>query len=64
MNAIHANDFDLSSTLESGQMFRYVRTREGYLVHQRDRVFELWQKGGELCFEGVGESFTMLTTLD
>ncbi len=58
MNSIHADDFDLASTLESGQMFRYVRTTEGYLVHQRDRVFKLWQKAGELCFEGVGESFT------
>lgn len=57
MNSIHVEDFDLCSTLESGQMFRYVRMSEGYLVHQRDRVFRVCQRGDTLYFDGVEESF-------
>jgi len=55
MNSIHVEDFDLSSTLESGQIFRYVRMTEGYLVHQRNRVFSICQRGSTLYFDGVEE---------
>lgn len=57
MNSIHVEDFDLCSTLESGQIFRYVRMPEGYLVHQRDRVFTVCQRGGTLYFDGVEARF-------
>ncbi len=57
MSSIRVEDFDLSSTLESGQVFRYIRLPEGYLVHQRDRVFTICQKGRELYFQGVEASF-------
>jgi len=57
MNKIHVEDFDLSSTLESGQIFRYVSMPEGYLVHQRDRVFRVCQRGTALHFDGADERF-------
>jgi N-glycosylase/DNA lyase len=57
MTSIRTEDFDLSSTLESGQIFRYVRVTEGYLVHQGNRVFRVWQKGRDLFFQGVDEGF-------
>ncbi len=55
MKSIHAEDFDLASTLESGQVFRYVRMPEGYLVHVRNGVFRIRQRGSVLDFEGVEE---------
>ncbi len=59
MNRIGVEDFDLSSTLESGQTFRYIRLAEGYLVHQRDRVFRICQRGGDLYFDGVEAGFVI-----
>ncbi|MBW2055871.1 MAG: DNA-3-methyladenine glycosylase 2 [Deltaproteobacteria bacterium] len=53
---VRVEDFDLSSTLESGQIFRYVRAPGGYLVHHRDRVFRVWQRGNALGFEGADEA--------
>jgi len=55
MNRIHVEDFDLCSTLESGQIFRYVRLSEGYLVNHRRRAFWVCQKGQNLFFDGVEE---------
>jgi N-glycosylase/DNA lyase len=57
MNSTHVQDFDLSSSLESGQVFRYVSIPDGYLVHHRDRVFRACQKGSNLLFEGAEAGF-------
>ncbi len=57
MNSIRVDDFNLAATLESGQIFRYVRTTTGYLVHQRNRIFKVWQEGCELHFEGAEGPF-------
>jgi N-glycosylase/DNA lyase len=57
MNSIHVEDFDLCSTLESGQIFRYIRLPEGYLVHQQNRVFRVYQRGSTLYFDGTDEAF-------
>jgi len=57
MRSISVDDFDLSATLESGQIFRYLRLAEGYLIHHRDRVLQLRQKGRVLYFDGADEAF-------
>lgn len=57
MNRIHAEDFDLSSTLESGQTFRYVRMTDGYLIHRKNTVLKMAQKWSVLHFEGADEKF-------
>ena len=57
MKSIQIEDFDLASTLESGQVFRYVRTTEEYLVHARNRVFRVRQSGRTLYFDGAQERF-------
>jgi N-glycosylase/DNA lyase len=57
MNRIHAEDFDLSSTLESGQTFRYVRMTNGYLIHRKNTVLKIAQKGSVLHFDGADEEF-------
>jgi len=57
MKSMPIDDFDLAATLESGQIFRYVRLHEGYLVHHRHRVFQILQKGRVLFFDGTDEAF-------
>ena len=57
MRSIRVDDFDLSATLESGQIFRYVRLADGYLIHHRDRVFQVRQNGRMLYFDGTDEDF-------
>jgi N-glycosylase/DNA lyase len=57
MKSICVENFDLSATLESGQVFRYIRTMKGYLVHQRSRVFQVCQSGDTLHFVGVETPF-------
>jgi N-glycosylase/DNA lyase len=59
MRSISVDDFDLSATLESGQIFRYVRLAEGYLIHHRDRVLQVRQNGRVLYFDGADEGFLL-----
>jgi len=57
MKSATVQNFDLSSTLESGQIFRYIRLPDGYLIHQRDRIFRVCQRGNTLCFAGAEKRF-------
>jgi N-glycosylase/DNA lyase len=49
--------FSLNDTLECGQFFRYTKAMGVYLVQSSDRAFSLWQKGEDLLYEGVDQSF-------
>jgi N-glycosylase/DNA lyase len=57
MNCIEVRDFALHHTLNSGQLFRYVSFGDHYLIHEGNRLFKVWQKGGRIFFEGVEEEF-------
>ena len=57
MKSIRIEDFDLCTSIESGQIFRYVHTPDGYLVHAREKIFWVRQRGHELFFDGVDEEF-------
>ncbi len=57
MQWLEARDFDLNSTLNSGQLFRYISFTDHYLIHAGTRLFKIWQKGGRIFFEGAGEEF-------
>ena len=57
MNCIEVRDFSLNHTLNSGQLFRYINFGDHYLIHAGSRLFKVWQKGGRIFFEGVGEEF-------
>ena len=57
MNSLGVRNFNLHHTLNSGQLFRYVSFGDHYLVHAGNRLFKIWQKGGRIFFEGVGEEF-------
>jgi N-glycosylase/DNA lyase len=43
--------------LKSGQLFRYIGIGDHFLVHAGNHLFKIWQKGGRIFFEGVGEEF-------
>ncbi len=45
---IPASNFSLAHTIESGQLFRYERKPEGYLLAHRDKAFLVSQQGDEL----------------
>ena len=49
--------FSLHDTLECGQLFRFTKVTDTYLVHSSNRVFSLRQKGDHLFYEGVEEAF-------
>ena len=57
MNCIEVRDFALHHTLNSGQLFRYVSFGDHYVIHAGNRLFKVWQKGGRIFFDGVGEEF-------
>lgn len=48
MLRIHAPNFSLEHTLASGQLFRYERVQDGYLVAHGTRAFIVRQEGDEL----------------
>jgi N-glycosylase/DNA lyase len=54
---IRIPNFSLKHTLECGQFFRFTKVLESYIVHSSDRIFNLWQKGDFLFYEGVEEPF-------
>jgi N-glycosylase/DNA lyase len=49
--------FSLSHTLECGQVFRFTKVLDSYILQTSDRIFSLWQKGDFLFYDGVEESF-------
>ena len=59
MPSIRANsaNFNLSSTVESGQIFRWRKEGNGYAICHRDKRFFVAQKGNQLEFRGVSAAF-------
>lgn len=49
--------FSLRDTIECGQIFRYTKIKDTYIVQSRDRIFFLKQKSDRLYYDGVDESF-------
>lgn len=56
MPSIRVKDFNLQATVESGQLFRYERRGDGYIILHRDDVFFVRQDGDALHYRGIGES--------
>lgn len=54
---LRIHPFSLKDTLECGQFFRFTKVMETYIVQSSDRIFSLWQKGDDIFFEGIEESF-------
>ncbi len=54
---LEANLFTLRDTLECGQIFRFTKVMDTYLVQSSDRIFSLRQKGDCLFYDGVEEPF-------
>jgi N-glycosylase/DNA lyase len=57
MAFLEVKDFTLHDTLNSGQLFRYIDFGDHHLVHAGNRLFNIWQKGERIFFEGVGREF-------
>lgn len=57
MASVRTRDFDLAKTLDSGQVFRYYKHGDGFVVAHRDKVFFVRQDGDILHYQGVNESF-------
>ena len=55
---LSAPNFSLQHTLESGQLFRYEKVPEGYLVSHRDKVFVISQEGDELVVHHATRNVT------
>src|SRR4030042_5168681 len=49
--------FSLKEALECGQFFRFTQVTGTYIVQSSGRIFSLRQKGNDLFYEGVDESF-------
>ncbi|MBI4373822.1 MAG: hypothetical protein HY542_02990 [Deltaproteobacteria bacterium] len=65
MESIQTSRFDLKTTLESGQLFRYRPHDSGFVVGQRDRLMFLRQHGDSIEFEGCSkETVTRFLGLD
>ena len=54
---IRIDPFSLRDTLECGQLFRYTKALDTYLVQSSQRLFSLRQKGAFVFYEGVEEGF-------
>lgn len=50
-------DFDLASTVESGQIFRWRKEGKGYLINHGDQKFSVAQNGSVLEFDGTTPAF-------
>jgi N-glycosylase/DNA lyase len=67
MDFVKVTDFDLASTLECGQFFRYRKESVGkgsgkhdeYIINQRQLIFRLWQERDRLYFSGVPKEFVV-----
>lgn len=49
--------FSLRDTLECGQFFRFTKVMDTYLVQSSNQIFNLYQKGEFLFYDGVEESY-------
>jgi len=54
---LRIKSFSLADTLECGQFFRFTEIMGTYIVQSSSHIFTLWQKGDDLFYEGVDESF-------
>tara|TARA_B100001013_G_scaffold150982_1_gene89678 strand:- start:251 stop:1081 length:831 start_codon:yes stop_codon:yes gene_type:complete len=54
---ITVNDFDLSSTIHSGQVFRFDELNGAFFLRFRDRIVRLKQNGSQLEYEGCTARF-------
>jgi N-glycosylase/DNA lyase len=57
MESIKVEDFNLASTLECGQFFRYRKEGADYIINHRQSLFRLRQVGDKLYFSGVPKEF-------
>ncbi len=57
MRSIKVGDFDLKSTVECGQFFRWNLIEGHYYINSRDSIIKCRQEKDELFFEGVSEVF-------
>ncbi|MEW6358720.1 MAG: DNA glycosylase [Planctomycetota bacterium] len=57
MPSIEVKDFNLTHTLECGQLFRAVKRKGWYYVGCRDRVFKVRQNDNTLEYDGADEEF-------
>ena len=48
MPTIVTNSFNLKHTLESGQLFRFQKNKQAYLVQHRDKIFEIKQRKNKI----------------
>jgi N-glycosylase/DNA lyase len=54
---LRIHPFSLKESLECGQFFRFTQVTGTYIVQSSGRIFSLRQKGDDLFYEGVDESF-------
>ena len=57
MDSINVPDFNLEKTLKCGQLFRYDKIDDGYLISHRDRLFKVNQEKNRVLFSGVDRNF-------
>ena len=57
MDSIKVSDFDIERTLKCGQLFRYEKIHNVYLITHRDRLFKIRQEKSQLLFSGVDREF-------
>ncbi len=53
----HSTPFDLESTLQCGQLFRWEKRGDSWCGVARGQILEVWQKGSVLLFEGANVDF-------
>jgi len=54
---IRAKDYNLTDTLTSGQIFRYTRVGDRFIVFHRDKAFSVSSDPKRLIINGVSRSF-------
>jgi len=57
MDSIETKDFSLHHTVESGQIFRFKKQDNGYIIAHADKIFFVRQKNDLLEFKGCSEKF-------
>jgi len=57
MKTISACDFDLKSTIESGQIFRFFKVKGGYAVSHAGNLFFIRQEEDSLAYTGCAGAF-------
>ncbi|MBI5392611.1 hypothetical protein HZA96_01965 [Candidatus Woesearchaeota archaeon] len=57
MQNIRVTDFNLQYSIESGQIFRYIKKNNGYYITVRDKLFFVKQQGDKIYYDGTNEEF-------